>query len=125
MSAHALLVSLHAAAGTTALLTGIVATWKPRVLQVRLTALVACILLLAGAIAIDWEGLSTGTRALYLALLLLGGYMVMCGQRPSDCSDARWRTPAATSTALVYARSAHGRLRDHLRFVPPRPRVGE
>lgn len=81
MSVHVLLIGLHAAAGTTALLAGVVAIWKPRLLPLYLIALVACILLLAGAIADDWEGLGTTTRVLYLALLLLGGYMIWCGQQ--------------------------------------------
>ena len=38
-------------------------------------------MLLAGAIATDWAGLGGGTRALYLALLALGCYLIWCGVR--------------------------------------------
>jgi hypothetical protein len=81
MSLHDLLISLHAAAGTIALLAGTVAIWRPNALSVYLIALIVCILLLAGAIADDWDGLGTGTRALYLVLTLLGCYMIWCGTR--------------------------------------------
>ena len=81
MSLHGLLIGLHAAAGTAAFVFGTVAIWRPRPLPIYLLALIACILLLAGAIAIDWGGLSSGTRALYLALSLLGGCMIWSGAR--------------------------------------------
>jgi hypothetical protein len=83
MSLHGLLISLHAAAGTAAFAFGAVAIWRPRPLPIYLLALIACILLLAYVIAIDWGGLGSGTRALYLALALalLGAYTIWCGLR--------------------------------------------
>jgi hypothetical protein len=81
MSLHQLLITLHALAGTAALIAGTGAIWRPGALPLYLPALIACILLLAGAIATDWRAISTATRALYLALALLGGYMIWSGVR--------------------------------------------
>ena len=64
MSLHGLLIGLHAAAGTAAFVFGTVAIWRTRPLPIYLLALIACILLLAGAIAgrrLPWH--RTGARA--------------------------------------------------------------
>jgi hypothetical protein len=46
-----------------------------------LWSLIACIGFVAAAVAVDWGGLGSGSRVLFVALLILGCYMIARGAR--------------------------------------------
>lgn len=75
----AALIAIHAAAGLVALGAGWLAITRGAAVALYFWSLAACITFVAAAVAVDWDGLSGGTRALFLALLALGAYMVFRG----------------------------------------------
>jgi uncharacterized membrane protein len=72
----AALIAIHAAAGLVALWAGWQAITRGAAVALYFWSLAACIAFVAAAVAVDWDALSGGTRALFLALLALGAYMV-------------------------------------------------
>lgn len=75
------LIVLHAAAGFVALGTGVPAMRRGWLLPAHLWALVATIVPLAGAVAVDWAGLDTAARILFVAFVGLGGYLIWSAVR--------------------------------------------
>lgn len=101
---HSLLIALHAAAAVVALLAGCVAVWRRWPFSIYLWSLTACILLLAAAIAVDWSGLDTASRALFTAFVALGAYMI-------------WRAAQARRLLLASPAERSPRYLDHLGFT--------
>jgi hypothetical protein len=75
----AALIAIHAAAGLVALGAGWQVITRGAAVALYFWSLAACIALVAAAVAVDLDGLSGGTRTLFLALLALGAYMVFRG----------------------------------------------
>jgi hypothetical protein len=75
----AALIAIHAAAGLVALGAGWQVITRGAAVALYFWSLAACIAFVAAAVAVDWGGLSGGTRALFLAVLALGAYMVFRG----------------------------------------------
>lgn len=89
---HDVLIALHALAGVVCFGAGALSlrvsaaqSWR---FQVFVVSLAAMWLFLLGAVAVDWSGISAGTRWLYAGLLGLGLYMLWRGAR----ARARLRT---------------------------------
>jgi hypothetical protein len=77
---HNTLIVLHAAAGVVCFAAGVAslglrtaASWR---FAVYLGALLALLLFMVGAIAVDWAGLDSTARLIYLGLVALGLYML-------------------------------------------------
>lgn len=83
ISVHAALITLHATTGLVALAAGSLSVRRPAYVRVYLWSLVACIVLLAAAVAIDWNELDDGSRALFAAFGALGAYMIWRAARAS------------------------------------------
>jgi hypothetical protein len=64
---HSTLVTLHALGGLLALVAGGLALRRPSYLDTYFWSLVACIAFLVAVVAVDWNGLDTGSRALFTA----------------------------------------------------------
>jgi len=73
---HTALIALHAAAGIVAVAAGGAALRQRPGFSVYLWSLVACIGLLAFAIAVEWSSLDTTSRVLFAAFTALGAVMV-------------------------------------------------
>lgn len=73
------LLMIHAAAGVAALAVGALALGRPHLVGAHLMLLMTCIGSLVGLIAVDWGSLDRISRALFVALGLLGVYMVWRG----------------------------------------------
>jgi hypothetical protein len=101
---HAPLIALHAVAGFAALGWGCFAAWRRADLGPVVWSVGACIFFLAGAVAIDWSSLSTGSRLAYSAFVVLGIYMTW------RAAKARLLWPPTT------AQEAH-RATEHLGFT--------
>jgi hypothetical protein len=101
---HAGLITIHAGSGLIALVAGGLAVGRTRYLPVYFWSLVACILALAAVVASDWSSLDVGSRALFGALVALGGYIV-------------WRGLQARRLALANPAQPSRRYLDHLGFT--------
>jgi hypothetical protein len=77
---HTTLITLHAAAGIVCFAVGayalLAATPTTPVFRIYGLSLLALVVLLAAAIAVDWRDLSTATRWIYSLLAVLGLYML-------------------------------------------------
>jgi hypothetical protein len=90
---HSALVTLHALGGLLALVAGCLALRRPSYLDTYFWSLVACIAFLVAVVAVDWNGLEAGSRALFVALSALGALMVWRGaqaRRLATCSRQQW-----------------------------------
>ncbi len=74
---HTILIALHAATGTIALVTGLFALLREgRLFGTYLTSLAATTAFLAAAVVAEWSALGAGARALFTAFVLLAMVMV-------------------------------------------------
>ena len=73
---HGLFITLHAAAGVIAFAAGCAATVRCRWFAGFFWSLVAMVVLLGLAVAVDWSTLDSATQLLFVAFLGLGGFMV-------------------------------------------------
>lgn len=73
---HLVLIGLHAAAGVIAFVAGVVAIRGRGLFPLHLWSLVATIVLLISAVASDWNGLDPASAVLFVAFIVLGGFMV-------------------------------------------------
>jgi hypothetical protein len=95
---HNTLIALHAGAGVVCFAAGVsslrlrtTASWR---FGTYLAALLALLLFMAGAIAVDWAGLDATARLIYLGLAALGLYMVWRATRAGRRlrhRDGDWR----------------------------------
>jgi hypothetical protein len=80
---HDVLIGLHAASGVACFAAGILALAQDRPGSWRyptyLGGLVALVVFMVGAIAVDWSGLDPGGRGVYLGLAALGLFMLWRG----------------------------------------------
>ncbi len=75
--AHTVLIAAHAAAGMAAFAAGCLAlTHRRAYFPVYFWSLISLVVFLAAAIAVDWAGLDIASRGLFVALTVLGGYMI-------------------------------------------------
>jgi hypothetical protein len=134
---HDVLIALHALAGVVCFVAGALSlrVWTARSwrFQVLVVSLAALWLFLLGAVAVDWSGISAGTRWLYAGLPGLGLYMLWRGarrghQRPRRTPDLCIRAygvglterpetgPCAGTDKLTFRlRRLSGRFSCHLR----------
>ncbi len=101
---HAALIALHTIAGLTALVVSGVATRRASFFGTYFWSLTACMLLLAGVIAVDWSGLDASSRALFTAFVALGVYMI-------------WRATQARRLLPIMSDQLSSRYLDHLGFT--------
>lgn len=101
---HATLIALHAVSGAIAFIAGCLVLRRRTGFSVYRWSLLALVLFLAAAIAIDWPTLDTLSRILFTAFVALGGYLVYRASR------AR-RLLAATEV------ERYARLADHVGFT--------
>ncbi|MGH3319248.1 MAG: hypothetical protein ACRDN9_03540 [Streptosporangiaceae bacterium] len=101
---HTTLIALHALSGVIAFLTGCLAVQRRSYFRVYFWSLASLVLSLAAAIAVSWTGLGTPMRALFVAFVALGGYMV-------------WRAVQARRILLTSLAHPTSRYLDHLGFT--------
>lgn len=73
---HLILIGLHAAAGVIAFVAGVVAIRGRGLFPVHLWSLVAAILFLILVVATDWATLDLAAAVLFVAFIVLGGFMI-------------------------------------------------
>lgn len=95
MTSHNSLIAIHALAGIAAFVLGyFVVRPAPRtqpagaLFRAYQTALLLMLVFLVLTVAVDWIGLSTGTRLIYAALIVLGGYMLWRAWRAGSTQTA-------------------------------------
>lgn len=100
---HNLLITAHAAAGLAAFATGCLALTRRSYFTVYLWSLVSLVVFLA-AVAIDWAGLNSASRAVFAAFTVLGGYMI-------------WQAVQARQLQRSTSLQQRGRRIDHIGFT--------
>jgi hypothetical protein len=95
---HDILITAHAAAGGIALLAGALALRYRALFMTYLSSLVAMELFLALALAADWAATGTSARVIFVALTLLGLYLVW---RADRARRVRPDGPAAPSASYL------------------------
>jgi len=73
---HVILISAHTVSGLIAFVAGCVALRRRSVVGVYVWSLVAVLVFVAAAVAVDWRSLEMASRVVFLGLIALGGYMV-------------------------------------------------
>ncbi len=101
---HTVFITLHAAAGVIAFTAGCLALRRPAFLTGYLWSLVALVGFLAVVVALDWLVPATDARALFVAFLGLGGYMI-------------WRAVQAYRLRLATDAVQRARLVGHIGFT--------
>ena len=99
--AHTILITLHAVAGTVALLAGAVAIRGRALFAAYLWSLVAMVVFLLAATVVAWAGLDTATRVLFTAFAVLGLVMVWRARQAGRLRPARSRPPSSRYVAHV------------------------
>ena len=74
---HDLFTSMHAAAGVVAFACGCAAMWRRSAFPAYFASLVAMVAFMVAAVAVDWAGLTAAPRTIFLALVALGGYLLV------------------------------------------------
>ena len=101
---HAVLITIHAIAGLTALGAGGLALMRRRPIRVYLWSLAVCIVALAAAVAGEWDELEQGSRVAFAALVALGAFMIWRGLQARPLQP---RDPTRPSRRYI----------DHLGFI--------
>lgn len=86
---HTVLITIHAAGGVVALLSGTRALFRARWFALYEAALVLALAALAGAVVLDWPGLSAGARGLYVAFLALAAVLIAQAERARRARSSR------------------------------------
>jgi len=100
---HTVLIAAHTAAGLAAFAAGCLALTRRSYFTVYLWSLIFLVAFLAAAVAVDWAGLDTASRAVFAAFAALGGYMI-------------WRAVQARRLQQATSLQQRARRIDHIGF---------
>jgi len=73
---HVILISAHTVSGLIAFVAGCIALRRRSVVGVFVWSLIALLVFVAAAVAVDWSSFELASQIVFVSLIALGGYMV-------------------------------------------------